>query len=239
MDPSLASIKTAVKRNAPWLTPIYSFFCWNLVIRPRMRRAGMEIFREFYRTNAWRSVESVSGTGSTLSATTMIRAALPQIINEFGITTMLDIPCGDFNWMKEIDLPLDFYIGADIVKEVINRNTTYYSNSARRFMIRDLTSDLLPEVEMIFCRDCLFHFSFDDISRAIANVRRSNSKFFLTTTNPHLRRNRDVVTGEFRPLNLEIPPFSFPKPLMVIDEDPTDKQHIVDKHMALWHVSNL
>jgi SAM-dependent methyltransferase len=199
----------------------------------------MGIFTEYYRTNSWQGDESVSGTGSSLGATTVIRAALPEIIQQFGITSMLDIPCGDFNWMKETPLPLAHYIGSDIVKELISENNKRYADERRTFMTLDLTADLLPQADMIFCRDCLFHFSFDDISRAIANVRRSGAKFFLTTTNPHLERNQDAVTGEFRPLNLQIRPFLFPKPLILIDEDPTDKEHIVDKHMALWPVSDL
>ncbi len=199
----------------------------------------MGIFTEFYRTNAWQGDESVSGTGSSLDKTAVIRAVLPQIIRQFSITSMLDIPCGDLNWMKEIPLPLARYIGADVVEELIAENTRRYADGSKTFLTLDLTTDPLPQADMIFCRDCLFHFSFDDISRAIANVRRSGAKFILTTTNPHFQRNRDVVTGEWRPLNLQIPPFSFPKPLMLIDEDPSDRGHIVDQHMALWRVSDL
>jgi hypothetical protein len=235
----LASIKTAVKRNAPWLIPIYSYFCWNFVIRPRMRRAGMNIFRDLYYGNAWNGVESVSGAGSTLAATIVIRDTLPDVIRDLGIRSILDIPCGDFHWMRDTYLPLDLYIGADIVEELIVFNTEVYSTAARKFIVCDLTTDTLPNVDMIFCRDCLFHFSFYDIFRTIVNVRRSKAQFFFTTTNPNLERNIDVVTGEWRPLNLQIPPFSFPKPLLLVDEDPTDKKDIADKHMALWRVGDL
>jgi hypothetical protein len=34
---------------------------------------------------------------------------------------LLDIPCGDFNWMKLLNLGVD-YIGADIVGELIAEN---------------------------------------------------------------------------------------------------------------------
>ena len=63
----------------------------------------MGIFEEHYRTNAWQGDESVSGTGSSLAATEVVRTVLPQIVSGFGITTLLDVPCGDFNWMQHLD----------------------------------------------------------------------------------------------------------------------------------------
>jgi hypothetical protein len=76
------------------------------------------VFREHYRTTAWGSSESVSGTGSTVDQTTTIRTILPQIIRSYAVSTILDIPCGDFNWMQLVDLPAR-YIGANIVDELI------------------------------------------------------------------------------------------------------------------------
>jgi hypothetical protein len=233
MTPSIADIKTAVKRRAPWLIPLYSFLCWNLVIRPRWRKAGMQIFEEHYRTNAWRGDESASGTGSSLAATEVVRTILPQIVRRFGIASLLDIPCGDFNWMQHLDLPISRYIGADVVEELIAENRRRFSDSKRTFLSLDLTTDPLPPSDLVLCRDCLFHFSFFDISRAIANIMRSDVKLLLTTTYPTLHRNRNVVTGEWRPLNLQIAPFSFPEPLMLIDEKSDDK------HLGLWRVSDL
>lgn len=35
---------------------------------------------------------------------------------------MIDAPCGDFNWMKEISKNTELYIRIDIVDEIIKRN---------------------------------------------------------------------------------------------------------------------
>jgi hypothetical protein len=35
---------------------------------------------------------------------------------------MLDAPCGDFNWMKEVDLSAVHYTGGDIVEPLVNSN---------------------------------------------------------------------------------------------------------------------
>lgn len=35
---------------------------------------------------------------------------------------MIDAPCGDFNWMKEISKNTELYIRIDIFDEIIKRN---------------------------------------------------------------------------------------------------------------------
>jgi hypothetical protein len=233
------SLKGFVKQRMPWLTSPYSYLIWNLYLRPKMRYQRMGVFTEIFKKNAWLGDESVSGTGSSLRATEVIRSELPQIIRRYGVETMLDIPCGDFHWMKEANLPLREYIGADVVKEIVDLNAGKYTKPGRSFVVLDLTEDNLPSVDLIFCRDCLFHLSFKDVNRALQNVRNSGSEYFLATTNPNFVSNRDIVTGEWRKLNLQIAPFALPKPLLIINEDPYDSTHEEDKHMALWRVRDI
>ena len=57
-------------------------------------------------TNGWQSPESKSGGSSTLSATAAIRAALPRLLSDLGVAVLIDAPCGDFNWMRHVDLPV-------------------------------------------------------------------------------------------------------------------------------------
>ena len=190
------------------------------------------VFREHYQTNAWGSSESVSGTGSTVDQTTTVRTILPQIIRSYAVSTILDIPCGDFNWMQLVDLPAR-YIGADIVGELISENERRFSNHARSFIKVDLIADPFPPSDLILCRDCLPHLSFGHISRALSNIKHSGARFLLTTTNPLIERNRDIVSGEWRWLNLEMPPFSLPRPLMLIEED------VPGKCLGLWQISDL
>ena len=230
------TIKKSVKRHAPWLVPAYSYMCWNFVIRPRWRKMGMAVFTEHYRKNGWGCGESVSGEGSTVEQTACVRQVLPKIVKDFEIRSMLDIPCGDFNWMRILDLPVK-YIGADIVERIVTTNQQRYSTPLRSFLRLDLTCDKLPLVDLILCRDCLFHFSFAHASKALVNIKRCGARFLLTTTNTRLQQNRDIVTGEWRRLNLQLPPFSLPRPLMLIDEkcpNPASQ----DKHLGLWRIGN-
>ncbi len=222
---------------AHWLIRVYCFFRWNAVIRPKLARMDMGgVFTEIYKLNRWGNRESLSGVGSTLDATEVVRSELPRLIRALNIKSMIDIPCGDFNWMKLVDLPVA-YLGADIVPDLIARNNATYSDGARSFRTLNLVSDPLPRTDLVVCRDCLIHLSFADIKTALANIKQSGSTYLLTSTYVELDHNDDIVTGEFRTINLQRPPFSFPDPLMSITER-SDPQR-PDKTLGLWRVADI
>jgi hypothetical protein len=168
-------------------------------VRERMearRLAGRpvdDVFDEIYRRNHWGSSESLSGTGSDQRQTARIVAELPGLLRRHGVESMLDVPCGDFNWMSRVDLAGVDYTGGDIVADLVESNNERYAGAGVRFRRLDLLSDPLPQVDLVFCRDCLVHFSLADVRRALANVASSGAKFLLTTTFPAHPRNRSLA----------------------------------------------
>jgi hypothetical protein len=150
---------------------------------------------------------------------------------------MLDIPCGDFFWMKTLELDVS-YTGADIVGDVIEINERCYAGVRRRFVRLDLTRDDLPKADLVLCRDCLVHFSYADISRALANIRRSGSTYLLTTTFPDRTANEEIPTGSWRPINLQRPPLNFPPPLESIREGYWSEDH-GRKDLSLWRIADI
>lgn len=199
-----------------------------------------DTFSEIHHKNHWKGEESLSGGGSSREQTDILITKLPEILREFNIDSMLDLPCGDFSWMKHLDLPSEIcYIGADIVPELIADNKQKYANAQRRFSILDITSDPLPEVDLLFCRDCLVHLSFADIHRAWDNICGHEIPYLFTTTFPLCETNEDITTGDWRPLNLEAEPFRLPEPTLIISEDCTEGAGLYrDKSMALWETSS-
>ena len=199
-----------------------------------------ERFNYIYRTNHWRGKKSISGQGSELSQTKTIRENLPEIFVNYKIQSMLDLPCGDFNWMETISLNLSNYIGGDIVQEIIDSNNRNYSNEIRSFVKLDITKDPLPKVDLIFCRDCFVHLSNDDILKAIENIKKSQAKLFMTTTFTACRSNEDIVTGDWRILNLMKKPFNFPKATLILNENCTEGDGTyADKSLGLWKINDL
>ena len=68
-------------------------------------------FTKIYSKNLFKGDDSISGGGSNLYQTRVIRNAIPILLKEMGVKTMIDAPCGDLFWMKEVDLPVEKYIG--------------------------------------------------------------------------------------------------------------------------------
>lgn len=199
-----------------------------------------EIFTYIYKENHWRNNESASGDGSTLNETQYIRKELPLLLQQYQIKSILDIPCGDFNWMQHINLTGINYTGADIVKDLIVANSQKHSKPGIQFTNLDLTTDNLPAVDLIICRDCLVHLSQEKVIAALRNIKRSGSKYLLTTSHISAKKNRDIVTGDWRPVNLVQPPYSLPQPITQFKDTPvTGENEFSDKVMALWEIKNL
>jgi hypothetical protein len=139
--------------------------------------------------------------------------------------------------MRVVDMDID-YIGGDIVGELIQKNKRQYRRKSRRFLELDIMLDDLPRVDLLLCRDCLVHFSIQDVYRALRNVKRSGSTYVLTTTFVDERPNEEIQTGGWRPINLQLPPFRFPTPARLINEHcPVDGFR--DKHLGLWRTSDI
>lgn len=215
---------------------IHSFY-----IKQTLKNKNAEtIFTEIYRNNKWGSNQSASGTGSVLNQTKTVANKLPLLFNDIGIKTILDIPCGDFNWMKDVNLEGMNYFGADIVDELIEKNRKTYQQENITFLQLDLLSDELPKVDIIFCRDCLVHFSFADIRKALQNISRSNSTYLLATTFTAREKNLDIMTGEWRPINLTQNPFFLTTPMKLINEECTEGNGIyIDKSLGLWKIDEI
>lgn len=199
----------------------------------------LKTFTNIYNKNLWGSNESISGPGSDLVQTKEIIKEYPNILRDFKIKSLLDIPCGDFNWMQKVELDGIQYVGGDIVKEVILLNNQKYGADNVKFEYLDILKNELPNVDLITCRDLLVHFSYDDIFKAIENIKNSNSKYLLTTSFTQ-HSNQDILTGDWRPLNLEVEPFNFSKSILTINEKCTENDGIYnDKSLMLFEIKDL
>jgi len=227
-------MRNFVKTKLPFLIPIINPI-YNKIIETRFKNSTPEkIFTEIYKKNIWTDKESRSGTGSSLEKTKILRKSLSNMFTEYSINSILDIPCGDFNWMKEVNLKSISYIGADIIEEINQNNIKNYSGENKKFVKMDILRDNLPKVDLIFCRDLFIHFTYEDIFKAITNVKKSGSKFLLATSFMAEKKNKNCPTGGWHPINLLIKPFSFPNPLKIIDEE-----DIRRKSLLLWNISDL
>lgn len=155
-------------------------------------KPAKEVFEDIYKNKKW-NANSYSGPGSGIDQTRLVCHALGKILNDFDVKSMLDVPCGDWFWMQHMDLSAVTYTGGDIVAKIVHENQQYAKVNVS-FEILDLLESQIPASDLIFCRDCLVHFSYKDIRKALTNMISSGCKYLLTTTFPG-RRNHDIVTG--------------------------------------------
>ena len=215
---------------------IFNFFSLKHYKRKKFEKNLFKIksieerFNKIYSTNYWLDGESKSGKGSSLRSTENVRIHLPKIIERFKIERLLDAPCGDFNWMSQVLKNVDIdYIGSDIVEDLIVSNRKNEKNNIK-FVKLDIRIDKLPMSDLMICRDCLFHFSYEDIFKFLDNFLISDIKYILLTSHLNTENkfeNRNIVTGDFRKIDLFSKPFNFEKNYIYsfMDKDIHEVEH--------------
>jgi hypothetical protein len=188
-------------------------------------------FTTVYDQGLWGVSETRSGFGSEKGSqwVTIAAEAIRKAVSEHGVRSIDDIPCGDFNWMPDVLAGLGpvRYIGFDIVFDALARNKERFPQY--EFRVLDITAKVPPAADLIFCKDLLNHLTDADVKRAIANMRRSGSKFLLASNNPGFENTPLPETpGGSRHLDITAPPFHLPPPLWSVAD-----------YMSLWRLADL
>lgn len=200
--------------------------------------AMSSVFADIYHRHAWNGRQSVSGPGADLEETENIRRELPDALSRLEVKSLLDAPCGDWNWMQRVDLGGVRYHGIDIVSDLIQSNRLYFSRPGVTFGHADITTNDLSGYEAILCRECLVHLSNAEVLKALGNILKSGAKWLLATHFPNTTGNADTLTGGWRPTNLTLAPFHFPEPEgMFLEECPVNEYK--DKSIAFWNLEKV
>jgi hypothetical protein len=230
-------IKLVMQSNPALFNPLWSL-AYPYVIRRDEKYVGFEYdnrdaaFLQIFEENRWCSNESRSGRGSTLAYTGPMRKSLERYLTQLKVRVLLDAPCGDFNWMRHVDLPPGVsYIGGDIVEPLIDQLQHLYGGPARAFHHLDIVEGPLPKADLWLCRDVLFHLPNRDIAAVLERFASSEIPYLLTTTYTFPKRNDDIRPGGFRFINLQLAPFALPRPLSrIADFVPPEPP----RYLGLW-----
>ncbi len=196
----------------------------------------MSVFNVIAQNNYWGSEETVSGPGSTLDTTQILRKSLMQVFAELNIRTIVDAPCGDMNWMRQLGYPFEKYIGIDVVPMLIEKLRSQQFPAFYHFQVGNIVTDILPTADALFCRDCLVHLPFLAIQEAKKLWKLAGFKYVFATTFPQTHENQNIKIGEWRPLNMEIAPFHWSKPRLIIAEYPGSAPLCGDKSIGVWEL---
>lgn len=107
------------------------------------------------------------GGGSTMIATRNIRAVLPRLVDKYDIKSICDAGAGDMHWMSQVDLDAEY------------RPFDLYPRSKEVTKL-DVSTELLPECDLILCRHVLIHLDPVRIERAVSLFRKSG-KYLLAS----------------------------------------------------------
>lgn len=201
-------------------------------VQPPERR---DRFAQIYREGVWQLGEDdqpLSGRGSSIEATSIVRSTLPKVFAELDTSTVLDIGCGDMTWMGTLEFGAR-YVGVDIVPSVIAANQARYPHLT--FDCLDGVVDDLPDADTVLCREVMFHLSFADAAALLANLRKKPRRWLIATSDDVTWLNADIETGDFRLLNLSKGPFRFPKPVKTIRDDGVSP----GRYLCVWAFDTL
>lgn len=187
------------------------------------------IFDRIYRGNLWRGTESRSGPGSGSAATANVADAILRLVDEMGVTSVLDVACGDGWWMP--DLP--GYLGIDVSRVAIARARAAHPD--RRYQVGDL-SGIRDTFDLVIVRDAIQHLPLADGQWMLAGAR-ARGRWVLASTFVG-GENVDIEAGGAYSPDLTASPFWMPEPeRMVFDGwGYADGSAVRDprKHLALW-----
>ena len=227
------------KKSLKLLFYPYDFFKYKILNFYLKNVSNVKRFDFIYKTNYWKSsfIGSRSGRGSDFETTEKIRVSLSNFIKKNEIKSILDIPCGDFYWIHLIGLDNISYFGADIVDDLIKLNEKKFKEPNLKFLKLDITKDELPEVDLIFSRDCLVHLDDKEIFSTISNIRKAKANYFATTIfEEQFDNNKSKLSDNWRPINLTKDPFNLGNPDFILDDSNNNQK---DKRIAIWKISNI
>jgi len=171
-------------------------------------RTNFEAAKSYVNAKRRDNHESLSGPGSHLSNTKETIKLINSAIKNHNIQTVLDLGCGDFNWLRKVDLRDAEYIGWDACPQMIEDNNKKYGNKNIRFFVEDIVLKDYPEVDLIICRDVLFHIKKSISKKIIDNIKKK-CKYLVSTSFKGINKNSDINHDwGFYAINLDIEPFN-------------------------------
>ena len=199
------------------------------------------VFSRIYRRNGWNGGESLSGPGSGTAPTRHVATWLTGLVDELGVTSVLDIGCGDCTWQPA----LPGYLGVDVAPEAIARAKARHPD--RRFAVVDAKRGLpAGRWDLVLVRDVFQHLSFADGFALMRAIGRAEPRYLVasTYTGPSERHadpvNRDIRTGDCYCNDLTAPPWSLPQPMKRCpdgwDYETGDVVRDRSKWLGLWRI---
>lgn len=200
-----------------------------------------KVFDRIYQKSLWGRDGGGSGPGSTVENAAQAARILRAIVFQTQAAHVLDAGCGAFQWQAKmlpsllLALPSLQYTGYDASQTVVQRNRATVASwepslrSRVAFEHRDLEHVVLPNFDLVFCREALQHSSPEAVCNILRTFARSSARHVLVTNFPNGSLhcggpvNRRIVRGGFSCIDLAQPPYAL-RPQSVHPEHSPDRK---------------
>jgi SAM-dependent methyltransferase len=133
-----------------------------------------DVFTRIYKNNEWggEAGQYCSGNGSSECHASLYADVVKKFIREKGVTSVVDLGCGDFTVGSKLQMDNIKYIGIDIVEDLIIHNKDAYENTNIFFKCLDIINDELPYADLCLMRQVLQHLSNSQIIAVLKNTKK-------------------------------------------------------------------
>ena len=162
-----------------------------------------ETFKIIYENQLWGKPEDsselfCSGDGShNPNITSIYIKEVTKFLKSFDSKlNAVDLGCGDFSIGSQLRVFCKDYVACDVVDVLIKRNKAKFQGLNVDFRIIDITTEVLPDGDVVFIRQVLQHLSNKQIIKVIQKLRGKYKYLVLTE---HLPLGSDFIPNLNKP----------------------------------------
>jgi SAM-dependent methyltransferase len=180
---------------------------------------AQQVFTQVYAEKMWGEGQDqfYSGPGSNEEAAKPYADFVTHFIAENKIQSVVDLGCGDFRVGRMIATACAQYTGVDVVEPLIVDNNRRFGCETISFRCLDITTDELPDADLVLIREVFQHISNAQIVATLTRLKKYKFALFTDVQPVSLSGyavNKDKVHGASSRLThqsclqLERPPFN-------------------------------
>jgi hypothetical protein len=174
----------------------------------------MNKFSEIYENDLW---TNGSGPGSHRAACEPLISFLNNFIVDNSIKSIVDIGCGDWQFMSTISLSGIEYNGYDVVASVIQRDMEKYGGGNIKFAVTPSPLSQIPPADLLIIKDVLIHLPNESIFDIVRIFHKFKYVLLVNNTaNSSNEYNTDIAEGDFRPIDIGASPFNISSATVMI-----------------------
>lgn len=170
------------------------------------KEVNRKAFNTIYKYNLWL-------WGSGIGSIPMFNKPYLEFINAFlaehkDIQSIVDIGCGDWQIGRHMNIEDRRYIGCDVSDIVIEKNKKKFGCENITFMQLDAVTETLPDGDLVILKDVIQHLPTEGAQKILEKL--DSYKYVVTQNDIYeaQRGNRDIKSGQFRPLDVTKEPFN-------------------------------